>query len=128
MDRKALFTDRVEDYSRARPRYPRGVIELLIRDPGLKPPWVVGDIGAGTGLATELFLEHGNRVFAVEPNDAMRHEAEGRLGANPLFVSVAGSAEDTTLPTNSLDLVVAAQAFHWFDLHAAGREFRRILR
>jgi SAM-dependent methyltransferase len=89
---------------------------------------VVADIGSGTGLLTELLLDGGARVYAVEPNPAMRHAAEQRLDHRPRFSSVAGCAEDTTLHENAIDLVTAGQAFHWFDVEAARREFVRILR
>src|SRR5690606_27574342 len=66
--------------------------------------------------------------YGVEPNDAMRAEAERSLAAEPRFVSVAGTAEATTLDKASVDLIVAAQSFHWFEVHRCGREWRRILR
>lgn len=128
VDPTERFSTRVEDYARYRPRYPAGVLELLAREVGLTPDWVVADIGSGTGLSAEPFLDHGNAVYAVEPNDAMRAAAEALLGDRPGFRSVAGTAESTTLDPASVDLVVAAQAFHWFDTDAAGAELGRILR
>ncbi|HSH75785.1 MAG TPA: class I SAM-dependent methyltransferase, partial [Longimicrobiales bacterium] len=104
------------------------VLGLLRDEIGLEPRWVVADVGSGTGIATELFLRHGNTVFAVEPNEAMRRAAERRLGGHPGFRSVSGAAERTGLPPGTLDLVVAAQAFHWFDAEAAREEFARVLR
>jgi SAM-dependent methyltransferase len=88
----------------------------------------VADVGSGTGLSAEPFLAAGNRVVAVEPNAAMRRAAESRLGGQARFRSVAGTAEATTLPSGRVDLVVCAQAFHWFDPAAARAEFARILR
>lgn len=125
---KTRFSDRVDAYVRHRPRYPTAVWDVLVQEIGLAPSWVVADIGSGTGLSAELFLERGHRVVAVEPNAAMRAAAEARLGANPCFSSVAGSAEATGLPADSVDLVVAAQAFHWFDARAARDHFTYILR
>ena len=72
-------------------------------------------------------LERGWTVYGVEPNDDMRKEAEKRLSAFPRFHSVAGTAERTGLPGASVDLVTAAQSFHWFDAAAFKRECRRIL-
>jgi ubiquinone/menaquinone biosynthesis C-methylase UbiE len=101
----------------------------LLRDAaGLTPGSVVADVGSGTGISTEMLLRNGNTVYAVEPNAAMRTAAEGQLRTYPGFHSVAGSAEATTLPDASVDLVVAAQAFHWFDPDRARTEFRRVLR
>jgi SAM-dependent methyltransferase len=122
------FSDRADDYERYRPRYPPAVLAVLERAVGLEPSWVVADIGSGTGISTEPFLHRGHTVFAVEPNDAMRAAAERRLGGLPGFRSVTGTAERTGLPTQSVDLVVAAQAFHWFDPVRARTELARILR
>jgi SAM-dependent methyltransferase len=122
------FENRVADYVRFRPGYPAGVIDVLRGGLGLVPSAVIADIGAGTGISAGLFLEHGHTVHAVEPNAAMRRAAEASLGANPAFHAVAGTAEATSLPDESVDVVVAAQAFHWFEPAAARTEFRRILR
>jgi SAM-dependent methyltransferase len=122
------FTDRVDDYVRYRPAYPAAVIDLLRAEIGLDPSWFVADLGSGTGISCEPFLGHGNAVFAVEPNEAMRSAAEARLARRPGFRSVAGTAERTGLRDGSVDLVVAAQAFHWFAPDAARREASRILR
>ncbi len=122
------FTSRVGDYTRHRPGYPDEVVDIIGTATGLGPGATVADIGAGTGISAELFLRRGFTVIAVEPNDAMRAEAERRLGGEPGFRSVRGSAEATGLPGESVDLVVAAQAFHWFEPVAARREFTRILR
>src|SRR5205085_8778925 len=46
----------------------------------------------------------------------------------PEFLSIDATAEATTLPDHSIDLILAAQAFHWFDRPKARREFSRILR
>jgi SAM-dependent methyltransferase len=122
------FSSRVADYAAARPGYPTAILDNL-RDFGALPQGArVADIGSGTGISTSLFLEAGCRVFAVEPNAAMRAAAETRFAANPGFTSVAGTAESTTLPEQSVDLIAAGQAFHWFYPPAAHREFLRILR
>jgi SAM-dependent methyltransferase len=121
------FSDRVGDYVRFRPSYPAAVVAFLHRI-GLPPGGVVADIGAGTGISAKLFLDAGHRVIAVEPNAAMREAADAWLGQNPGYSSVAGTAEATALADGSVDLVAAAQAFHWFDAPAAKREFLRILR
>lgn len=122
------FTSRVADYTRHRPGYPDEVVDLIESATGLGPGSTVADIGAGTGISAELFIRRGYTVIAVEPNAAMRAEAERRLGGEPGFRSVGGSAEATGLPGESVDLVVAAQAFHWFEPVATRREFARILR
>jgi SAM-dependent methyltransferase len=122
------FSDRVADYVRFRPHYPSGVFEFLKGNLGFRQGVVVADIGSGTGISTKPLLDLGCTVFAVEPNAEMRAAAEARLNDNPKFQSIVGSAEETTLAEFSVDAVVAAQAFHWFDAEKARREFNRILK
>src|SRR5215218_11175686 len=122
------FTGRVESYARYRPSYPQAVLDLLAAECGLTSASVVADVGSGTGLLSELFLENGNRVFGIEPNEEMRAAGESLLRDYPRFTSVAGRAEATTLDDACVDFVTAGQAFHWFDPPRARREFARILR
>jgi SAM-dependent methyltransferase len=122
------FSSRVENYVRYRPGYPPDVVELLRCECGLTADTIVADIASGTGKLTRMFLENGNRVFGVEPNADMRKAGEQLLADYPRFTSVAGTAEATTLPDRSIDIVTAAQAAHWFDREKARREFVRILR
>jgi SAM-dependent methyltransferase len=122
------FSTRADDYARYRPSYPPPALELLRKRCGLVPGAVVADLGSGTGILTELLLKCGAEVFAVEPNEPMRAAAEARLGHEPRFHSVAGSAEATTLASGSIDLLVAGQAFHWFDPQRARSEALRVVR
>ncbi len=122
------FSNRVEDYVRYRPGYPPQVLELLRAECGLRPAHVIADIASGTGAFTRLLLENGNRVFAVEPNAGMRDAGSRLLQSFAQLTSVAGTAEDTALPSVSVDFVTAAQAAHWFDRARARAEFVRILK
>jgi SAM-dependent methyltransferase len=122
------FTSRVDHYARCRPSYPSALIGLLREQLPLSTNDVVADVGSGTGLLSELFLENGNPVVAVEPNRAMREAAERLLGAHHGFRSIDGRAEATGLEDGSVDVVAAGQAFHWFDRPRARAEFSRILR
>lgn len=122
------FSSRAGAYAKYRPGYPSGVVEILQSECGLTAGSVVADVGSGTGILTELLLKSGHRVFGIEPNEAMRVFAEEALKEYRQFESVDGSAEVTTLPDDSVDIVVAAQAFHWFDQEKTKREFRRILK
>lgn len=124
----ARFSDRVENYVRYRPGYPPEVLDLLRTECGLRPSHLVADIASGTGIFTRLLLENGNPVFAVEPNVKMRDAGVRQLEDFPRLVSVAGTAEATTLQAASVDFVTAAQAAHWFDVEEARREFIRILK
>lgn len=122
------FSDRVENYVRYRPGYPSNVLRVLENACGLAPDHVIADIASGTGIWTRMLLENGNRVFGIEPNAEMRQAGERLLAGFLKFTSVAGTAEATTLPENTVDFVTAAQAAHWFDRERALREFRRILK
>ena len=127
-DPRERFSARVDAYVAARPKYPPQVIPHLRGAIGLTRDWHVVDLGSGTGISCEPFLQNGNAVTGVEPNAPMRMAAEQSLRAFASFTSVGGSAESTTLPDHCCDLVVAAQAFHWFDIPATRRETLRILR
>lgn len=127
-DPKKRFSDRAEDYARHRPGYPREILGFLEDKSALFSDSVVADVGSGTGNLGALFLERGNKVLAIEPNDEMRRAAERRFSGHPRFESVAGSAEATTLPDESVDLVVVANSLHWVDRSAVRVEFSRILK
>jgi len=122
------FTSRVEAYVKYRPGYPPAVVELLEAECGLNQDAILADVGSGTGILSELFLKNGNQVIGIEPNAAMRSAAETLLKRYPGFRSVDGSAEGTTLPETSVDLITAGQAFHWFDRPKSRTEFLRILK
>jgi len=121
------FSDRVENYLRYRPGYPAAVYDYLRAAAGLQVGAVVADLGSGTGLLSKLFLTRGHRVFAVEPNAEMRAAAEGIFASQTNFVSLEGRAEAIPLPDESVGLVTAGQAFHWFEPSAARREVQRVL-
>ena len=121
------FTSRVENYVQYRPHYPQAVLETLRAECGLTQDSRIADVGSGPGNLTELFLQNGNVVYAVEPNAAMRETAEQFLSRYPGFRSVAGHAEAMPLPDHSVEFVTAGQAFHWFDRERARAEFLRIL-
>lgn len=122
------FSDRVENYVKYRPSYPRGIIPLLEEACGLTTEALIADIGSGTGKLSELFLEYGCQVIGVEPNDEMRKGGEKQLSGYANFASHAGRAEATGLLDASVDFVTAGQAFHWFDTEKTRLEFARILR
>lgn len=127
-DAKQRFSNRVADYVRYRPGYPASLLDLLRTECGLLPGHVIADIGSGTGLLAKLFLENGNRVCGVEPNQEMRRAGEEYLASYDGFSSVEGSAESTTLGDFSADFITAGQAFHWFAPQTSRHEFMRILK
>jgi ubiquinone/menaquinone biosynthesis C-methylase UbiE len=122
------FTGRVKDYERYRLRYPKEIVEILVARCGLRLDHLVADVGAGTGMLAELFLEHGNAVIAIEPNDEMREACERLASAWPGLMVKKATAEDTGLEDGSVDFLAVGRAFHWFNVAKAAKEFRRILR
>lgn len=114
------FSGRAKLYALARPSYAQGAVDLIRGS--VPQEGVIADIGAGTGIFTRQLLSAGYRVYAVEPNADMR----GMLSDCGAEV-VCAPAEATGLPDKSVDLVTAAQAFHWFDKEKFRAECRRIL-
>jgi SAM-dependent methyltransferase len=122
------FSDRVENYVLYRPGYPAEVLQTLRTECSLSPGSVIADVASGTGIWTRMLIENGNPVFGVEPNPEMRSAGARLLAAFPKFTSVDGTAEATTLADDSVDVITAAQAAHWFNRISARREFLRILK
>lgn len=122
------FSDRVENYVRYRPDYPPEIVDQLIELCNLDDRSTIADIGSGTGIFSNRLLVRGLSVTAVEPNREMREAAEIQLSQYAGFSSVDGSAECSNLNDSSIDLIVAAQSFHWFRLSESHREFKRILK
>lgn len=123
-DRLTRFSTRAGDYAKFRPSYPARAIDAILA--GLADPSGLTclDVGAGTGISARLMAERGCSVIAVEPNASMRAKAE----PHPRVEFRDGGAERTGVADRSVDLVLAAQAYHWFDEEAALNEFARVLR
>jgi SAM-dependent methyltransferase len=125
---REIFSSKVTDYAASRPDYPAPLFESLRVQCNLHPGAMVADIGAGTGLLTQGFLARGYNVTAIEPNAAMRTAADQLLARYRAYRSTDGAAESIPMATASVDLITAAQAFHWFDIENARTEFLRVLR
>ena len=121
------FSSRVDDYVKYRPHYPVEILDLLAAKCDMTPESVIADIGSGTGILTKLFLENGNPVIGVEPNKEMREAGESYLAEFARFKSVDSTSEATRLPGKAIDIIVAGQAFHWFDQVKSRVEFQRVL-
>ena len=128
VDPTERFSNRVADYAKCRPSYPAELLEFIRDELGLTTAHVIADVGSGTGILSKVFLDHGNVVYGVEPNAGMRGVAEALLAGYRHFHSVPGRAETTLLERDHVDYVVVGQAFHWFDVDGARKEFRRILK
>jgi SAM-dependent methyltransferase len=112
------------DYDRGRPRYPAAAVEVMLE--GLPAPADVVDVGAGTGQLSEALLGAGAHVTAVEPGAQPRELLEARLAGRASVLD--STAEDLPLVSESVDLIVCADSFHWLDAERALAEFRRLLR
>ncbi|WP_246141759.1 class I SAM-dependent methyltransferase [Hyella patelloides] len=123
MNPRSRFSNRAEDYAKYRPSYPSEVIDCILQ--GLETNQLIAaDVGAGTGISSRLLADREIRVIAIEPNAAMKQVAE----AHPLVEFRDGSAEETKLADNSVDLVTCFQSFHWFNPELTLKEFARILK
>ncbi|OPZ90072.1 MAG: hypothetical protein BWY74_02465 [Firmicutes bacterium ADurb.Bin419] len=127
MDNTLKFTGKATVYAKARPNYALEFIDYLYNDVGMNSTSVIADIGSGTGILSNALLEKGSVVYCVEPNNDMRETAENNLSDFSNFHSVKGTAENTILRAGSIDFIVVAQAFHWFDVENFRVECQRIL-
>jgi SAM-dependent methyltransferase len=116
------FGAMAEEYQRGRPSWPAGAIAAVLERFGAR---TVLDLAAGTGKLTEVLAGLAGDVVAVEPVDGMRRVLAARL---PGVRALAGTAEAIPLPDGSVDAVLVAEAFHWFDLERAPAEIARVLR
>ena len=108
-------------YERGRPSFPREAVEWLVG----KDATTVLEVGAGTGKLTEQLVALGHDVHATEPVAEMLDILQRKL---PDTRTSLAPAEELPAPDRSVDVVVAAQSFHWFDLERAMPEIARVLR
>jgi SAM-dependent methyltransferase len=120
------FSGLASGYATWRPGYPAAAIEAIVAS--LAPPIRAVDVGCGTGISTIALAAQCAQVIGLEPNDEMRGEARSRCADTAGIDLVPATAEATGLDDGSCDLVLCAQAFHWFEPATAHAEFRRILR
>jgi ubiquinone/menaquinone biosynthesis C-methylase UbiE len=127
LDSVARFTVTVGDYVKYRPGYPIELFRYLASQ--FSNNVDVAELGAGTGIFTRQLANVGfvRKIYAVEPNDNMRSAAEKeRNFGEQRIVYRKGTAENTGLPSHSVDGVLGAQCFHWFDLGLTLAEINRI--
>jgi SAM-dependent methyltransferase len=122
---RAGFESGSDIYERSRPGYPPEAVDLLVETAGLAPGSRVLDLAAGTGKMTRQLHERGLRCVAAEPSPSMREVFARVVPGVPL---VGATAEQVPLDDATVDAVVVAQAFHWFDPAVALREMARVLR
>lgn len=119
------FSRGADAYERSRPDYPAKAVALLVRELRIGPASVVADVGAGTGRFTRMLRDSGAWLIAIEPLAEMR---EKLARAVPDVAAVGATAEALPLRDASLDAILCAQSFHWFEATAALAEFARVLR
>jgi SAM-dependent methyltransferase len=120
-DPSRSFGSVADAYDRARPTYPREAAAWLVGE----EPVTVLELGAGTGKLTEVLASLGHDVHATDPDEAMLERLRARL---PDVLTSVASAEDIPAPDGVFDVVVVAQAFHWFDHERALPEIARVLK
>ena len=125
MDAKDRFSQAADDYAKYRPDYPDSVVMACASYGKLKSGAAIVDIGCGTGISSRLFARHGYAVTGVEPNAPMLAKAEEAQGG-PTYI--AGEAAKTGLPNACADMIICAQALHWFNLDDCASEWQRILK
>jgi len=124
LDTVGRFSDRAADYVKYRPTYPAAAIDAMLDGLAAPGQLVAADIGAGTGISARLLGDRGVHVVAVEPGEGMR----GAAAPHPHVEWMAARAEALGLRSESVDLVLSAQSFHWFRPADALPEFARILK
>jgi SAM-dependent methyltransferase len=112
------------DYERGRPGYPGAAIARLAEELDIGPERVVVDLAAGTGKLTRALGGLGAHLVAIEPVAGMREQLEQAV---PGVEVLDGTAEQMPLADTSVNAVLVAQAFHWFDVPAAAAEIHRVL-
>ncbi len=115
------FGETAEEYDRWRPGYPDAAVAWLAPD----VPATVVEIGAGTGRLTGPLLARGLEVDAVEPDPRMRAVLTRN---HPTARCHEGRSTSLPVAGGSVDAVLVADAWHWFDAEATMAEVRRVLR
>jgi SAM-dependent methyltransferase len=129
-DPTGRFTGIAKTYAQYRPSYPVSVVDFIVDHCRLGSASLLIDVGSGTGISSRLFAARGMEVVGVEPNAEMRRTATAATAdARDLRLTYReGRAEATGLADGIADVVLAAQAFHWFEADATLHEFYRLLK
>ncbi len=128
MNTHHTYTTKAEKYAKYRWDYASEAVESIFSIAQLTADSIIADIGAGTGILTRHFTGRVRQIYAIEPNAEMRREAARRLPVGPGCIVLGGSAEQIPLGSRSVDLLIAAQAVHWFNPAPTRCEFQRVLR
>ena len=124
-ERSLSFGEQAAAYERGRPSYPPEAVDWLLAPEAGWTARDVLDLGAGTGKLTTRVVGRGLDVIAVDPIPEMLEVLRSAL---PETRALLGTAEQIPLPDDSVDAVLVAQAWHWFDPDRAIAEVARVLR
>ena len=130
-DSSEVWTGKASSYDRVRPAPPPALLDLLTQLISMPHPSLVVDLGSGTGLSTAIWGERARQVIGIEPNADMRAQAARKLQHHPHAAHIEyreGLAHQTGLRDECVDIVTAAQSFHWMEPTATLAEIARILR
>ncbi|MBK8012856.1 MAG: methyltransferase domain-containing protein [Deltaproteobacteria bacterium] len=122
LDPRDRFSITSDLYSKHRPSYPSALVQWIEQTSSVQPGATVVDVGCGTGITSRLFADRYS-VIGVDPSEAMLEKARALGGAR----YHRGDAVRTGLEDESAQLIIAGQAFHWFELEPTMFELRRIL-
>ena len=128
MDKNNSHAGRAVFYDKGRAEYPAAFYDWLYGELNISPNAVIADIGPATGKVTKGFLERGNPVYAVEPDEDMMRILQSRLGCYDNCTSIVNFAENTGIPSDAVDLVFCGNSYEWFERSKVIPEFKRILR
>jgi ubiquinone/menaquinone biosynthesis C-methylase UbiE len=128
LNTKTVYSRKAEKYAKYRWDYAPQSIEAIFEIAQLSPQSILADMGAGTGILTRHFINRVGRIYAIEPNRELRQILAKDMETSPSVLVIDGSAEDTTLPKDSVDIITVAQAIHWFDPEPARNDLLRILK
>jgi SAM-dependent methyltransferase len=122
-----VFDGVAEAYDAVRPSYPLELVDAAIRAGGLGAGSRILEIGCGTGKLTELLVERGLRIHAIEPGANLVEAARRRIGDSDAVEFEIAKFEDAELRDRAYDAVFSATAFHWVEPAVGWAKVARIL-
>jgi len=118
----SYWQDKGSDYRRYRPSYPEALARALAEKASGNE--LALDVGCGTGQLSVLLAMYFDQVFGFDVSADQLVNAARKEN----ITYKTGAAEAVGAPDHCADLIVAAQAAHWFDLPAFYQEARRLAR
>jgi ubiquinone/menaquinone biosynthesis C-methylase UbiE len=122
------FGKTASDYAQHRAGFPDRFFDRLFQDGLVTKTDRVLDVGTGTGTVARGLAQRGCAVTGLDPSRALLDQARSldrNVGVEIHYVEA--KAEQTGLPDDTFDVVIAGQCWHWFDRPKAATEARRLL-